>query len=415
MICARKFLAVFCAIGLTTSLIACSSSPKPPPPTAAAAPPAGWAEKMHSLSQTLSSLLPMVASRAKFNDPKNAGEVERDTKQLSTLAHSLKAEEKPNSDPSLRVMSGLFAEDIGRAMDALKNGNRDYARHVLKDTTSYCIQCHTQTNNGPDFPRLSLDIKTDDLKPVDRAEFFAATRQFDRSLEAYTQALTGPDLAKSDPFEWENAARTALAITVRVKNDPKQTLALVTQIEKNKARPKSSAQSLKAWKRSIQDWLKEKPLPAGASETDRLKYAEELVKRAQKRQEFPLDHSQDIVYFRAASILHELMQKPPETENRSEFIARSLYWAGMAGEATRDMNFWTLHETYYEQCIRSLPHSNQARMCFGKLKDSVTLGYSGSSGVQIPPDVSKRLENFKTLAASAQSSDKASEATEKVN
>lgn len=362
--------------------------------TKGAPPPAGWSEKMQSLSKTLSDLLPLVASSSKFNDEKNRTRIDEDTKRLKSLAHSLKSGGTPNEDPSLRVMTGLFDEDIERALQSLQSGNREYARNILKDTTAYCIQCHTQTANGPDFPRLNLDINTSELNPLERAEFFAATRQFDRALESYTDVLGSDDLAKADPFEWERAARSALAIVVRVRKDPKAAQELIARIEKNKGLPQSTRKSLAYWKQSVKDWLKEKT-PKLTTPADQIKHAQTLINRAQKNQEFPLDHSQDILYFRASSLLHDFLS---DRSQNPELAAQGLYLAGMSAEATRDMNFWTLHETYYEMCIKTLPHSKQAQSCFARLQDSVTLGYSGSGGVRIPPEVGRRLEQFKELA-----------------
>jgi hypothetical protein len=294
----------------------------------------------------------------------------------------------------MRMMSGLFEEDISRALEALKTGNRDYARHILKDTTSYCIQCHTQTSNGPQFPHLNLDISINELSFLEQAEFYAATRQFDRALEAYSKALGSEELAKNDPFSWENAARSALAITVRVKNNAKETMEFLNRLETNKLLPESSQGALKAWKKSATEWQKEKN-PTLSSPQEQLKLADSLIKKAKQRQEFPLDHSQDIPYFRASSLLHDLLQKRGRSD---DLTANALYLAGIASEATRDMNFWTLHETYYEQCIRLKPKTPLARQCFDRLKDSVTLGYSGSAGLKLPPEVSKRLDSFRQMA-----------------
>jgi hypothetical protein len=356
--------------------------------------PATWHEKMQALSQSLSRLLPLVSSRSKFNDPKNAATIEDDTRQLRTLAHSLKTGNTPNADPSLQMMSDIFGEDLDRALEGLHGGNRDYARQILKDTTSYCIQCHTQTNNGPDFPHLNLNIDTNQLTSLEQAEFFAATRQFTPALEAYQRVLSDKTLAKTDPFAWEQAARSALAIVVRVKNDPKETSSLLAKIEAHPTLPEATKRAVRVWKKSVRDWSKEPAQPLRTT-ADLMKKAETLIAAAQKNQEFPLDHSQDILYFRASSLLHDLLASP---DRSAETTAKTLYWAGMASEATRDMNFWTLHETYYEQCIRTQPHSKQAELCFKRLKESITIGYSGSSGTQIPPDVKRRLDSLENRA-----------------
>jgi hypothetical protein len=397
-------------VTMALSLVACESS-QTKKATEMAPPKTGWSAKMQALSATLSDLLPLVASKKKFADPKNDAAIEADVKAVRALAHSLNTGEKPSADPSMQIMTGLFEEDIARALDALKSGNRDYARHILKDTTSYCIQCHTATSNGPEFPRLSLDINTNELSPVDRAEFFAATRQFDSALTSYISALDDQKFAAEEPFEWEAAARGALAIAVRVKENPDDTMKVISAAKTNPKLTKSSKSALASWETSVKEWAKEKPKDA-MTPAEMLQQSETLIRQAQKRQEFPLDHSQDILYFRAGSRLHELLQQPPATKGQSqELRARALYWAGVASEATRDMNFWTMHETLYEQCIRLRPGTEQARQCFARLKDSVTLGYTGSAGVNIPTDVSTRLTNFRNLAEGTKADAKKTDAT----
>lgn len=382
-------------------VIACSSNRKSDSPTSSdqATVPSSdqpWPVRMQALSNTLSELLPLVVSRSKFNNASNFAKIETETRKLRSLAHSLKMGETPNADPNMKIMGGLFEEDIERALDALKVGSREYARQILKNTTSYCIQCHTQTGTGPEFPRLDLSLNTDELTYHEQAEFFAATRQFDRAIEAYGKSLNDPNLAKFDPFEWEQTARAALAIFVRVKNDPDAAGKWLNRIRSHASLPDSIRSSLQHWRRSIQDWRREKKPENLDTPEKAIARAEELIKTAQKRQEFPMDHTQDVYFFRASRILHQFLENYGP---RHELSAKALYLSGVAAEATRDMNFWTLHETYYEYCIRVKPHSEQAQKCFQRLNDSVTLGYSGSGGVRIPPEVNKRLETFRTMAA----------------
>lgn len=350
---------------------------------------------MQELSKTLSELIPLVTSRTRFNAEENEEKILKQTTRLRELAHSLKSGTAPNQDPTLLVMSGMFEEDLDRALQSLKSGNREHARFVLRDTASYCIQCHTQSNNGPQFPYLNLDINAEELNPLNRAEFYAATRQFDRALDEYRKVIQDESVAQAVPFEWEQAVRSALAIVVRVKQDPKEAAAILDLVEKNKGRPQTIKQTLQAWKRSIREWSREKrtdPLSA----KKKLALAERLVNRAQKSQELPLEHAQDIYYFRASSLLHDVLAE--QGQSSGGMSAQALYLAGIASEATRDMNFWTLHETYYELCIKKAPQTQIAKQCFDRLHDSITLGYSGSGGVRIPPEVAKQLENLRALA-----------------
>jgi hypothetical protein len=353
-----------------------------------------WAAKMHSLSITLSNLLPLVSSPSKFSDDKNLPRIESNVRDLRLLAHGLNNSDGPNADPGMRIMSVRFEEDVDRALENLQAGNRDYARNILKDTTAYCIQCHTATQNGPEFPHLDLKINMAELSPIERAEFYAATRQFDSSLAEYEKILKSESIAKSNPFDWERATRSTLAIIVRVKNNPQAVGQMIKIVRSNKQAPRAAKAVVALWSKSVKQWKKEKR-SAFKSLNDQLAFAEVLLGKAQRQQEFPLDHSQDVLFFRASSLLSDLLAKH---SRKDELSAKALYLAGIAAQATRDMNFWTLHETYFERCIETLPWSEVAQQCYGKLDESITLGYSGSGGTRIPPEVKRHLDHFKAMA-----------------
>ena len=79
-----------------TLIVACESAPTKkaelPPPKS------GWSAKMQALSATLSDLLPLVASKKKFADPKNDAAIEANVKAVRALAHSLKTGDQPSAD-----------------------------------------------------------------------------------------------------------------------------------------------------------------------------------------------------------------------------------------------------------------------------------------------------------------------------
>lgn len=347
---------------------------------------------MRALSETMSTLLPLASSRERFSDQKNAASILNSTENLHTIVKSL-SNSSAHSDPEFKTMSGLFDEDINRALSALKSGNHEYARQILKDTTAYCIECHTQTNNGPDFPKLDLKINTALLAPFERAEFYTATRQFDLALTSYREALLAPKTKNS--FAWENAARVALAITVRVRNSPDETMKFLEQISKSHASPPRMQKTMSQWQRDVSQWKGSDKQTKLSDTESKLKLAEQLLAKAQRRQKFPLDHSEDVFYFRAASLAHEILMKKDADH---VVTARAMFVAGQTSEATRDMNFWTLHESLYEQCIRELPHSTIAQQCFKRLSDSITMGYTGSSGTNIPDEERGRMMNYSEMA-----------------
>ncbi len=355
-----------------------------------------WQMKMQELSAVFSELMPIVANDQKFSDVKNKAIIEKDTEALRKLAHSLKTAKLPkNSDPSLKMTAELFEEDISRAKVLLMAGQMSAARVILRDTSSYCIQCHTQSSSGPNFPKMNLNFSTDGLSRLEKAELYVSLRRFDQALVEFTKIIEDKSFAAEHVFEWEQAARSAIAISVKVENDPNKTLVLVRKIAANPSTPQFVKESIAPWEASVQEWRRErKPLLMAPPET--LRNVEKMILRAQSKQKYPLDHSQDILFFRASSILHEVLAFHNAND---EIKARALYLSGMTAEDTRDLNFWTLHETYYELCVRTVPHTDLARQCFDKFNNSMIIGYSGSAGVSIPIEIQAKINDLKVLSS----------------
>lgn len=388
----RLFFSLVGSVLVALILINCTHQTNgAPAPTTSGA----WHGRMQELSKNLSQLWPIIANEQKFADPANLPAIEQRTNELRKLAHVLNANTpRPNNDPSLGLVSDLFAEDIETALTSLRSGRVQYARRVLLDTTSYCIQCHTQTDRGAKYPRLDLQADLSGLTPIEKAEFFAATRQFETALQEFETLISDKNFAKTQPFEWQRAARSALAISVKVQKDPNRTIALIKKMEANPSTPQFMKENIQPWLRSANEWRSERS-PAIQSPYQALNRAEKMIERAQKGQRDPLDQSQDITYFRASGFLHEILATRAA---RDRISTKALYLAGIAAENTRDLNFWTMHETYYELCIRRMPHTELARMCYKRLNDSIIQGYSGSAGTQIPPDIQQRLTTLKGLS-----------------
>lgn len=390
---------IFVALLAPTFLLntGCSSQDKP---AISDVPPVGhdWSTKMQELSMALNKLLPLVSDSGQFNNPANDAAVNDATALLKKLSHQVRNLEKPAADPAYDSIARLLDEDLTRAISALHNGNRDYARLTIRESIGYCIQCHTQTANGPSFPKLTLGFDPSKLSPLGQGDFYAATRQFDSALTAYRKGVEDAAFAKRDIFAWERTARSALAIAVRFRESPKESKKIAQAVSKNKSAPESLRTAANSWIKAIDKWSKEKS-PKNESGDAQLNHAEKLVTEADARVDVENEHGQDILYLRASGSLHEWLAANPLKSGANEANrAKALYLAGRAAEESRELNFWTLHERYYELCIETLPNSDLAKSCFKKLNDSILMGYTGSSGLHLPPDESARLARLREKA-----------------
>lgn len=368
--------------------------------------PASFSEKMQRLSAALNQLLPLISDTRKFNDPANDKVILDSATRLKVLSHQVKGAAKPGADPAYDSIAYMLDDDLTRAISALNTGNRDYARMTLRESMGYCIQCHTQKAGGPEFARLELGLNPAELQPLNRADYFAATRQFDQAIQQYLSIVLDRKFLTRDLFGWEKATRSALALAVRFKQSPDLAQQVADAVLKNSAAPPSLVVSAKRWKKAIAAWRSEPK-----STKSLLIQAESLLKRAMpapkdadEKSLAPeltfgdMERGSEIEILRASGDLHAWLEQSKGDQNLVGQRAKALFLAGLAAEASKELNFWTLHERYFEMCIQGQPKSSTARACYDRLAESVTLGYTGSSGTHLPEDETERLARLKAIA-----------------
>lgn len=352
-----------------------------------------WNAKMQELSDVMEELLPEL-----YRSKPNVELLEKDAKKLTGLVHSLGLNPggmtilPPDADPSLNIIRGLLERETKRAHQALKSGYVEYARGILRTTTGYCIACHSRNTSGPDFAAMILPAKGETLSSFEKAQFFAATRQFDGALEVLTQISGDEAFQKSRPFEWNRAVRQGLTLAVRVKQSPDKTLEILDQVKKVSA-PSFIGEDAIAWRAAAVAWKAETSKPA-VTEVALHRQAEELINKARKLQKFPIDRSGDIFYLRATAVLHHQLQNSPD----GKFSADALYLLGKAYEVLGELEGTPWHEMYYESCIRKVPNTRLAKLCYESYESSIYFGYAGSGGFALPEDVQTMLSELRVMA-----------------
>ena len=347
-----------------------------------------WKIKMQSLYQSLTELLTDVCSDQRYYDSKNSSRIEREIKNLSTFSHELSKDIKDTSsqaDPTLQLFSGFLASETSEAYRSFRGGQQRYAREILRSIPGDCLACHSRNALGPDFNSLAIEPGAT-LKPSERAEFFAATRQFDRAIESFQKILHGTVKPKSDSYDLEKSVNEALLIAVRHKRDPKLALSIVQSVIDNPESPKFLEEDATHWKKSLEDWAME---PARELKTEEGLHAEalRLIALAHSNQTYSMDHSQDITYLRASTVLYDLVQLAPKGKHVSE----ALLLLGMCYEVLNPHRMENLHNIYYESCIKNAPHTEIALTCYRRYEQSIHFGFTGSAGTHLPQEIKEKL------------------------
>lgn len=383
-------------------LAACSSPEKKEEPVVAPEPaksvqsPA-LSASMNDMKANLEKLLPTLLDPKAFQDPARRNDISAQIGGLKDIAGKVSHSPiKQKLDPSFAFLSEGLSDEIKRANEAFAGGKYEYTRYSLMNVTSYCIECHTRTSSGPAFNSPEFNDKLGRLKPLEKGEFLLATRQYDLALTELLKVIEAGS-SQGQFLDLDRAVRYAMAITVKYKNDPSKTEVVIQKIRSVNQVPYYLKEATLTWTAAVNEWkeeLKKAAKKKTASMNERLSKADSLIKRGRQAQVSISDRSGDVFLLRGLSMLHQVLVSQLDQAQ----LGKALYLTGLAYESVRDLALWSLHENYFESCVRRVPHSKWAMSCYKSLEESLVIGFTGSSGTRLPEDVQARLSELEALA-----------------
>ncbi|PWU18280.1 MAG: hypothetical protein C5B49_07430 [Bdellovibrio sp.] len=396
-------LSVLSNVSVGLIFLSCSSKETKPGQTAAGTAATATANNgvalsstMQKLKNALENLLPDLADSKGFQDPANHDRLQKEIGDLAAIASKVSHNPiKEKMDPSFAFLSEGFNEEINRASEAFNTGKVEFARYSLMNVNSFCIECHTRTSTGPAFDSAAIDQKLSKLKPLERGEFLLATRQFDEAAKQF-EAILENRQERFQFLEFDRALRYVLAITVRFQRDPVKTEKVIQTIKSSPQAPFYLKQAALSWEQSVREWKDERKKAGKKAPTsdELLAKAENLIKKGRQEQVGISDRSGDVDLLRGLSELHQLLV----TSLDKNQLGHALFLTGQGYEAIRDLALWSLHENYFESCVRRVPHTTWALSCYKSLEESLIMGFTGSAGTKLPYDVQLRLTELETLA-----------------
>ncbi len=383
-------LASFAILGFTVTNCVHEKQPVEPGAT--------WISTMHQLSDTLSILLPYSVNPNEFNKPENLATIKTQTQNLARLAREVtKDKSAPDGDPLITFSAVKFATEMTEANKQLSFGNLPFARYMIANATNYCITCHTRTNKGNQHFELGWNPKLDNFSSIGRAQFYLAIRQYDTALVELDKIATDEKIIKSNPKGWQQSVEKYLAVAVRVKRDPEMGIKFLNKILESEPVPVSFKFESLFWRRALQEWKKELAKPYANLPTRKMQFekAQSLLKAATS---VNLEKGNPglVQALRASTLLHDLLHDK-KTDN---IYGESLYLSGLAAESLKDINLWTMHEAYYEACVRHAPHTVLAQKCYTNYEQLMLSDiYADKYDSFVPDYINAKLGELKALAA----------------
>jgi hypothetical protein len=346
---------------------------------------------MQRVFGAISTLLPVALAGSGWDDPARRDELRRALRELDGAAVQLRGHGGPEVETFLYLGQSLH-EDANAIQARVEQGRFDAASYLTQRLTETCVACHTRlpAKSAQGFAdSLLARVDRKSLTPLARARLETATRQFDAALATYEA-----EFARAQPADLrlEQAVPPYLLLALRVRHDAERADKGLAALQGRSDLSASLAENLPTWRSALRE------LAPALREPPSLGRARELLARGRALREFPTD-ARDLAYtVSASSVLFRLLE---QTQLRGEERAEALYLLGQTEAYTRRSFELSDAAAYLEQAVRAAPHTPTARRAFAQLERDLLLGYTGSSGENVPADVQALLRELRSLSTAS--------------
>jgi hypothetical protein len=247
----------------------------------------------------------------------------------------------------------------------------------------------------PDAPTVKLLKRGEEkISRFEEGKFQFAFRQFPRALETFEKLIAGYPKNGLTTMELMDALAYTATIYARIARDPRGGQKVFHRIVKRGNLPEFIQADVEGWEQSFAGWKKETPFELKEKpDAEILAKAKEILGGIMAEPFYARDRSNHVDYLRASGLLHEFVVGRPASPHAAE----AYYLLGIC-YLTLDQDFYLGFDTlYFKSCIVEFPRSPIARRCYRRLEEAIILGYSGSSGTHIPPDVESELNRLRSL------------------
>ncbi len=348
-------------------------------------------EIMHQFLAQLGELKKFLVSKDKFTDPKNTMEISSRLKEFAEVAKKTQHDPMLNQE-NFKFSRQILEEHIVDTERVFRLGNKAYARWQLNSTISLCMSCHSQmpASNRTFEDFQSLKIFSSEF---DQAEFLFATRKFDQAFNLYNQIVSGFPKNNARIEQVESSLEREVAYFSRIRRDPTAAIAQMKKHQKAKELPEHLQRNISAWISQFTAWSKQKPFDAkAATEKQIIDFAKQNIE-LKSTTTSNASNPNLVNYLRVSGILFEYLQSHPLSKATPEV----LYWLSICERSISSNFFYSLADLYLRECIVRYPGDAIAKKCFKEYEEETILGYTGSSGTNVPGEVRRDLNSLKKL------------------
>jgi hypothetical protein len=357
-------------------------------------------EAMVDIFNSFSILLPYAANQMKFNDPNSndliVGHLSKIHNSFKSAKH-LKRMNRPGFNPTYNII----VNHLDNTIKAFQNNNKPFARVRLRATTQMCMSCHTQLSNKTPSKALKsfkMLSQKDFMNNFEYGNYLFLTHQYKDAANVFEKEIEFriennrklEQLHKSKTTHYlnstvEKSLRRIITIYTKINYQPKKAIKLLKKYKSAPYLSRPLKQDIQDWLLSLKEWTKKK---FNGKITNEKKLTEFITKYlAPLETNQSVDSSADIPLLIASGAMYKYLDK----NSNSPQSGNILYWLSVVDKQFNFSSFFDLSEVYLKQCIINNQKTTIAKKCFNRLKENITIGYSGSSGTHIPKEERQEL------------------------
>lgn len=327
-----------------------------------------------------------LISQERFSAKENEQDIQS---QIDSLADSFSSvlHEKIalNDQPGFGETVSVVTERITSASRRFAEGRKGYALWELKTIGNYCVSCHTTFSSKNEFSGSTANLSGLTLR--EQAEFFLATRQFDKAADLFKAVV----MKSSNLRDRMSGLRKWLVIHIRVYQDPAAAIVELDTMLRAVSFSSFERKEIQGYRESLLRWKNEP-----GSKVASLRRAENLLRQSLSMHDLLDAQESTVELLRATALLHRLLEEEPE--NRNPDRGRILYLLGLSYSKMPLYFVNELPEFFLELCVRENPGQTVARKCYRLLANNTYLDFTGSGGTSIPDDVQEYLDRLYAIA-----------------
>lgn len=318
---------------------------------------------MDQVFDAIAYLLPRTMSR---EDLAARGSSELVADKLAVLSASADAlvEHTRDRETEFRLLARSFDRNVKDVKYAFDEGNPAFAFYALMDLTEHCVACHTRLPDDRNFTfgqRLMARMDVDALDRTELAQLYAATRQFDESLNVLERELLDPATSPVDA-DLEGTFIDYLDVSISVLQDFERPRAFLGRYLERGDLPFYLRRRFEIWRNSMQALSGDLKAPPS------LTRARAIFRAATDMTLVPSGGERAVHDVLAASILRRLLETRSTLSAQER--AEAYYMLGLIALRTTEVRAAVPEmELLLEAAIRSAPKGPLAEDAFSLLEE----------------------------------------------